>query len=339
MRRSGLATALGAVALVVLVLLTFNVEDYGLSQLSQVALTMVALLGLNLLVGYGGQTSLGHGAFYAIGAYTTAILVTRVDMPHLWTLPVAAVLTFAVGVVFGIPSVRLRGFSLALVTLALAIALPQLLKHFDGLTGGQLGITVARPDLPGSLTADQFVYLVTIVVGFLVLLGVRNLAASRTGLAMVATRDNEAAAGAMGVSVASTRVVMFALSAGLTGLAGALSVLLTGYVSPDNFGLQLSINLVAGIVLGGLGTVWGALIGAVYITYMPVYATDISQSAPGIVNGLIIIVFMLFLPNGVVGLLRPVVRRLRPSTPSSTPTSRPPRAAAPRSVPQKETTP
>ncbi|TDV56518.1 branched-chain amino acid ABC transporter permease [Actinophytocola oryzae] len=337
--KSGLVTALGVVALVVLVLLTFNVEDYGLSQLAQVALTTVALLGLNLLVGYGGQTSLGHGAFYAIGAYTTAVLVTKAGMPHLWTLPIAAVLTFAVGVVFGIPSVRLRGFSLALVTLALAIALPQLLKHFEGLTGGQLGITVSRPDLPGTLTADQFVYLVTVVVGFAVFLGVRNLAKSRTGLAMVATRDNEAAAGAMGVPVARTRVVMFALSAALVGLAGSLSVLLTGYVSPDNFGLTLSINLVAGIVLGGLGTVWGALIGAVYITYMPVYATDISQSAPGIVNGLIIIVFMLFLPNGVVGLLRPVLRRLRSRRPSSAPTSRPPHTAATSTLPEKETTP
>ncbi|NKQ52423.1 branched-chain amino acid ABC transporter permease [Amycolatopsis sp. K13G38] len=331
---------LSTLVFVVLAVLTFNVQDYALSQLTQVALTVVALLGLNLLIGYNGQTSLGHGAFYAIGAYTTAMLVSKAGMPHLWTIPIAALVSFGVGIVLGIPAVRLRGFSLALVTLALAIALPQLLKHFPELTGGQLGIAVPRPDGVGGLTTDQWVYLVTIVVAFAVFLGVRNLTKSRTGLAMISARDNEAAASAMGVPVARTRVITFALSAGLTGLAGSLSVLLTGYVSPDSFGLFLSINLVAAIVLGGLGTVGGALIGAVYLTYMPLYATTISQAAPGIVNGVIIVLFMLFLPDGVVGFLRSSVRRFRrkPSRARTAPpvsTSASPRAA----IPEKETTP
>jgi branched-chain amino acid transport system permease protein len=299
------------VLFVVLVVFTFTVNDYELGLFAQVALTTVALLGLNLLVGYCGQLSLGHGAFYAIGAYTTAILVTRSGMPHLWTLPIALVISFAVGLVFGIPAVRLRGFSLALVTLALAIALPQLLKHFEGITGGQLGVNVPRPAPPGSLTEDQWTYLIAIVVAFAVFLGVRNLVTGRIGLAMVTVRDNEPAAGAMGVPVARTRVVTFAVSAGLTGLAGGLATLVTGYVSPDNFNMLLSVNLVAGIVLGGLGRVWGAVIGAVFLTYLPLYTTDISQTAPGIVNGLVIIVFLLLLPDGMAGLASRLTRRVR----------------------------
>jgi branched-chain amino acid transport system permease protein len=128
---------------------------------------------------------------------------------------------------------------------------------------------------------------------------------------MVTVRDNEAAAGAMGVPVARVRVVVFALSAGLTGLAGALATLVTGYVSPDNFNMLLSVNLVAGIVLGGLGRVWGPIVGAVFLTYLPLYTTDISQTAPGIVNGLVIIVFLLLLPEGVTGLATRLGRRLR----------------------------
>jgi branched-chain amino acid transport system permease protein len=298
-------------ALVVMIVCTFTVNDYQLGLFSQVALTAIALMGLNLLVGYCGQLSLGHGAFYAIGAYTTAILVTRSGVPHLWTLPIALVLSFAVGLVFGLPATRLRGFSLALVTLALAIALPQLLKHFESLTGGQLGVNVPRPTPPGSLTEDQWTYLITVVLAFVVFLGVRNLVNGRIGLAIVTVRDNEPAAGAMGVPVARVRVLTFAVSAGLTGLAGALATLVTGYVSPDNFNMLLSVNLVAGIVLGGLGRVWGAIIGAVFLTYLPLYTTDISQTAPGIVNGLVIIAFLLLLPDGVTGLVTRLARRLR----------------------------
>lgn len=302
---------LRAAALIGLVALTFNVDDYELSLFAQIALTAVALLGLNLLTGYGGQTSLGHGAFYAIGAYTTAVLVTRVDLPHLWTLPIAAAISFVVGLLFGIPAVRLRGFSLALVTLALAIALPQLLKHFEGVTGGQLGISVPRPEGPGSLTPDQWVYLVAIGVAFVTFIGFQHLVSGRIGLALVAVRDNEPAASAMGMAVSRLRVTTFAVSAGLTGLAGGLATLLTGYVSPDNFNMLLSVNLVAGIVLGGLGTVWGAVIGAAFLTYLPLYTTNISQTAPGIVNGLIIIAFMLLLPDGVAGLIGRTTNRLR----------------------------
>jgi branched-chain amino acid transport system permease protein len=304
------STILCVLAVVVLFLIPFNVSDYQLSLFATVALTTVALLGLNLLTGYGGQTSLGHGAFYAIGAYTTAILVTDAHMPHLWTLPIATVVSFAVGLLIGIPAVRLRGTSLALVTLALAIALPQLLKHFESVTGGQLGVSVPRPSGVAGLTTDQWVYLVTVVVALLALLGTRNLVIGRIGLSLVSIRDNDTAAGAMGIPVNRTRIFVFALSAALTGLAGALATLVTGYVSPDNFGLLLSINLVAGIVLGGLGTISGAVIGAVFLTYLPLYTTDISETAPGIVNGLIIIAFMLLLPDGVAGLIRRSTQRL-----------------------------
>ncbi|MDN3356348.1 branched-chain amino acid ABC transporter permease [Actinomadura sp. DC4] len=322
---------LRAAALVAMVACTFTVSDYELSLFAQVALTAVALLGLNLLVGYCGQLSLGHGAFYAIGAYTAAILITRTSVGYLWTLPAAAVVGFLVGLVVGIPAVRLRGFSLALVTLALAIALPQLLKRFGSVTGGQLGITVPRPAPPGGLTTDQWTYLIAVVVVFVVFLGVRNLVSSRIGSALVAVRDNEPAAGAMGIAVARTKVMTFAVSAGLTSLAGGLATLVTGYVSPDSFNMLLSVNLVAGIVLGGLGTVWGAVIGAAFLTFLPLYTTDISQTAPGIVNGLVIIAFLLLLPDGVAGFLTRHARRLRSrigtprssSVPDSEPDSEP----------------
>jgi branched-chain amino acid transport system permease protein len=290
----------------VAVLLAFVVDDYRLSQLSRVALLSIALLGLNLLTGYNGQISLGHGAFFALGAYTAGIMVTRWQAPYLTTLVGAAAFTFVIGFLFGIPALRLRGISLALVTLALAVALPQILKRFSWITHGSEGIVVRKmlPPDSVSLSQDQFLYLVCVAVATISFVVGWNLTRARIGRAMVAIRDNHVAAASMGIDLSRVKILTFAVSAAFAGVAGALATLTAGFVSPDDFTLALSISLLTGIVVGGLSTVSGAIVGALFLVYTPIYANNISRAAPGLVYGVILILVMLLIPNGAVGLIR-----------------------------------
>jgi branched-chain amino acid transport system permease protein len=304
--RNVIRLGLPIVTVVVAVLLTFMISDYRLSQLSKVALFSVALLGLNLLTGYNGQISLGHGAFYALGAYTTGVMVTRWHVPYLSTVVAAAAITFVVGFLFGIPALRLRGISLALVTLALAVALPQILKRFSWITHGTEGIVVPRMVPPDSvsLSQDQFLYLICVIVTIIFFILGWNLTRARMGRAMVAIRDNHVGAASMGIDLNRVKILTFAVSAAFAGVAGALATLTIGFVSPDDFTLAVSIAFLTGIVVGGLSTVSGAIIGALFLVYTPIYANEISRAAPGFVYGAILILVMLLIPNGAVGLVR-----------------------------------
>ncbi|WP_306360282.1 branched-chain amino acid ABC transporter permease [Nocardia sp. CC227C] len=282
----------------------FQLAPFHTFQLSMALVYAIALLGLNLLVGQTGQISLGHGAFLAIGAYTTAVLLDRWDVPHFATLPVAAALTFVLGYGLGVPALRLRGLYLALVTLAIAIFLVPLLKRFETLTGGSMGLTVGKPEAPAwtGLAEDQWLYLLTLAVAAVSYLFVAGVVRSRVGRALNAIRDHETAAEVMGVRPAHYKTLAFAWSAMFAGIAGCVYTWVIAFVSPDSFATGLSITLLAGLVVGGLGSLWGPLLGGLFVMYVPGLAQDVNQAAPGVVFGLLLIAVMYLAPTGLAGL-------------------------------------
>ena len=300
-----------AVALAVALSLPLLVSNFRLFQFTQVGIYAIALLGLNMLTGYNGQISLGHGAFYAVGAYTTAIMIDRWQVPYPVTIVAAGVVCLVVGFLFGIPALRLEGLYLALATFALALAVPQILKYFEHWTGGSQGIVLSKPAPPWGLkiSPDQWLYLFTlaILLGLFVL--ARNLLAGRTGRAIVAIRDNPIAAQAMGVNTALYKSLTFGVSAAYTGVAGALSALVIAFVAPDSFDVFRSITFLVGIVIGGLASISGAIFGALFIQFVPNWAQDISKAAPWAIYGVFLILFMYVMPRGIAGALRLALAR------------------------------
>lgn len=302
-----------ALLLLLAVGLTFVAKGYQLFQATMVVSYAMALLGLNMLTGYNGQISLGHGAFFALGAYVTGMLMEHAQMAYWLTLPLAGLVCLVVGYVFGRPALKLEGLYLALATFALAVATPQLLKykHLEAWTGGVQGIVLMKPDAPWGLplTPDQWLYLFSLGVAVIMFGLAHNLLQSGTGRAMRAIRDHAMAAETMGVNIAHYKAMSFAWSAAYTGVGGALSAIAVQFVSPDSFTLFLSISLLVGMVVGGVGTLWGALYGAVFIVFVPNLAEHISKDAPWAVYGVVLILLMFALPGGVVGLLRQMQKR------------------------------
>ncbi len=309
-------TLLGLAVVLVAGAMAFVVSDYRLFQLTTMTIYAIAILGLALVTGYNGQISLGHGAFYAVGAYVTAILTSLYDVPYWATLPASAAACAAIGFLVGLPALRLGGLYLALTTFALAVATPQLLKHkaLEHWTGGVQGIVVDKPDPPFGLpiNADQWVYLFSLAVAAVLFGLVGNLVRGRIGRAMRAVRDNALAAEATGIDVAQFKTRTFAVSAMITGIAGSLSAIVVGFVSPDSFTVFLSITLFTGLVVGGAATIAGPVFGAIFITFLPNVAEQVSKAAPGVIYGIVLIAFMFLLPAGVAGRLfrrRPAPQR------------------------------
>ena len=290
-------------------------SGYQTFQLTMVVIYALSVLGKNLVTGYGGQVSLGQGAFYAVGAYTAAILMDHWDVPYWATLPVAAVTSGMVGLMLGLPALRLGGLYLALVTFALAISVPQLLKYkaFDTWTGGVQGIVITKPDAPFNLpiSADSWIYLFTLAVGVAFFLAASNLVNSRIGRALKAIRDQPLAAEAMGVELARFKTLTFGVGAMFTGVGGALSAVAVGFVSPDSFSIALSLTLFVGMVVGGASSISGAIYGALFIQFVPNIAEEISKAVPGVIYGVILIGFMFFAPGGIAGVIAVQWRRLR----------------------------
>jgi branched-chain amino acid transport system permease protein len=293
------------VILAVAAALPFFMTGFRLFQFTQVLIYAIALLGLNMLTGYNGQISLGHGAFYAVGAYTTAIMIDRWSVPYPLTIVAAGVLCLVAGFLFGIPALRLEGLYLALATFALALAVPQILKYFEHWTGGSQGIVLSKPNPPWGLkiSADQWLYLFTLAILIVLFVVAHNLLAGRTGRAIVAIRDNPIAAQAMGVNTALYKSLTFGVSAAYTGVAGALSALAIAFVAPDSFDVFRSITFLVGIVIGGLASISGAIFGALFIQFVPNWAQDISKAAPWAIYGVFLIVFMYVMPRGIAGAL------------------------------------
>ncbi|HEY7204822.1 MAG TPA: branched-chain amino acid ABC transporter permease [Methylomirabilota bacterium] len=304
-----------AVVLAVSATLPFFMSGFRLFQFTQVLIYAIALLGLNMLTGYNGQFSLGHGAFYGIGAYTTAIMIDRWDVGYGWTIVAAGLVCLIVGFLFGRPALRLEGLYLALATFSLALAVPQILKYFEHWTGGSQGIVLSKPKAPFGLrlTDDQWLYYLTLAVT-IVLFGLAwNLLRGRVGRAIVAIRDNHIAAEAMGIDNALYKSVVFGVSAAYTGIAGALSAIAIAFVAPDSFNVFLSITLLTGIVIGGFATISGAIYGALFIQFVPNWAQDISKAAPWAIFGVFLIVFMYVMPRGIAGFVHLIWIRLTAS--------------------------
>jgi len=302
-----LPRAAGLLALVLAACaLPFVMTNFRLFQFSQVYIYAIAILGLNMLTGYNGQFSLGHGAFYAIGAYVSAIMMDRWNIAYGWTIPVAGVLCLIVGFLFGLPALRLEGLYLALATFSLALAVPQILKYFEHWTGGSQGIVLSKPNAPFGLklNPDQWLYFVTLGVLVLLFWLGANLLRGRVGRAIVAIRDNHIAAEAMGINTALYKSLVFGVSAAYTGVAGALSASVIAYVAPDSFNVFLSVTLLIGSVIGGLASISGAVFGALFIQFVPNWAQDISKAAPWAIFGVFLIGFMYLMPFGIAGGIR-----------------------------------
>ena len=312
--------ALIAVAVVPIVAGKFGlISNYTFLQLSLMIVYAIAVLGLNLLTGWNGQISLGHGAFFAVGAYSAAILIDSANWPYWATLPVAALTCFCVGYLFGLPALRLEGHYLALATFALAIAVPQILKyrHLEGLTGGVEGINLVKPNAPFGLplSSDQWMYLVAFATAVLMFWIARNLLASRTGRALTAIRDHSMAASTMGVNVAHYKTVTFGISALYTGIAGALHAIIFEFVAPDSFRIDVSISLLVGMVVGGIASLPGAVIGGIFVQVIEKYADALTREIsaavhlpidlePWTIYGLALIILMYIMPMGIAGGLR-----------------------------------
>ena len=310
----------GALLLVALLLLPFLVKNYRVFQFNLVMVYAVAILGLNILTGFNGQISLGHGAFYALGAYTAAVLMDKLGVPFWLTLPLAGLTCFAFGFLMGFPALRLAGPYLALATFALALAVPQLLKYkqIEGWTGGVQGIVLNKPEPPFSLTVlgqplspDRWLYFVILAVAALMFLLAWNLLRGRVGRALVAIRDHPIAATAMGINLPMFKSLTFGVSAAYTGVAGALGAIVVAFVSPDSFTIALSIFLLVGVVVGGLGSIPGAIFGALFIQFVPNIADHISKSAPAAIYGVLLIGLMFLMPTGVMGMVYRVRALLR----------------------------
>jgi branched-chain amino acid transport system permease protein len=293
---------------VIALVLPFVFQGFVVFQLTQVMIYGLAILGLNLLTGFNGQFSVGHGAFYGLGAYVTAILMHRYGIAYYWTLPAAGGICFAVGFLFGLPALRLQGLYLALATFALAVALPQLLKFhgLEGWTGGVQGIVVDQPEAPAVLhiTDDQWLYYFTLAVVLVMFAAAANLVKSRTGRAIMAIRDHPIAAAAMGINEPLYKTLTFGVSALYTGVAGALGALAVQFVAPDSFSLFLSIYFLVGLILGGMGSLPGCLFGGLFVLYVPNIAESVSRGLAGAIYGGIMLLVIFLMPSGAAGFAR-----------------------------------
>jgi branched-chain amino acid transport system permease protein len=306
-RRLG-ARALLLLSLVVIVGLPFVAKNFLIFQITMAVIYAMAILGLNLLTGFNGQFSLGHSAFFAIGAYTAAILMEHADIAYYWTVPVAGLICLITGFAFGLPALRLEGIYLALATFALASAMPQLLKWtpLESWTGGVQGVVIIKPDAPFGLplNSDQWLYFFTVAIATVMYVCAVNLVRSRTGRALVAIRENPIAASAMGINTALYKSLTFGVSALYTGVAGALGAIAVQFVAPDSFTIVLSIALFVGLVVGGVGSIPGSLVGGLFVLFVPNVAEEISKGLAGAVYGIILIAVIYLMPTGAAGLVR-----------------------------------
>jgi branched-chain amino acid transport system permease protein len=302
-KRSGMVRQTSSVLLVlILVLVPLAVTNFVTFQITMLLVYAIAILALNILTGGSGQFSLGQSAFFAIGAYTSAVLVEQGGVNYLLTLPIAAAVCFVTGFLFGLPALRLSGVYLALATFALATAMPQLLKlgSFEPWTGGVQGLVTSKPDAPFGLpiSPDTWLYYLTLAFSLAIYATATNLLSSRTGRAMMAIRDNEIAASAMGIDVALYKTLAFGISAAMTGIAGALGAIAIQFVAPDGYTFQLSIAIFLGMVVGGVGWLPGSIVGSAFIVFVPNLAEGISKGLSGAVFGVLILLVIFVIPRG-----------------------------------------
>ena len=282
-------------------------------EFSFVGIYFIAIVGLNVVSGYSGQISIGHGAFMCFGAYTTAILSANYDVGKYWTIPIAGILTGIFGLVFGLPALRLTGVYLALATFGLAISITLVAKRFEGFTGGGGGLHVSLLSSPlGGVTTNEWNSYLVWAVAAVMFLGAWLLLRGSFGRALRAVRDAPIAAVSSGLNLAKYKTFAFGISAAYAGVGGALLAISTSYVNPDTFPISLSILLLTGAVIGGLGSLEGMLFGAFFVQFGPKWAESISKhihyneatvQSP-VLYGLLLLVVLFVMPTGAAGLLR-----------------------------------
>ena len=297
--------------LLLLIAAPWMIPEYWLAQLTFVLIYSIVGLGLMLLAGFTGLFSLGHAAFLGVGAYTQAAL-TQAGVPFPLALAAAGLLSAAVGMVVGLPALRVKGIYLGIATLAFGFIVEEVFARWESVTGGNAGTHLKAPDLFGwKLDTGESFYGLCLVVAVLATLGILNLLRSPTGRAFVAIRDSEISAQSMGIHLARYKTTSFALSAALAGIGGALYAHKLAFISPDQFNIVQSIDLLLMVVIGGLGSVHGAFLGAIFLITMPqviALAKDFLPAAvgqapglQGLVYGLVLIAFVLFEPMGLYG--------------------------------------
>ncbi|MDB5042738.1 MAG: inner-rane translocator [Candidatus Eremiobacteraeota bacterium] len=308
------------IAVVVIAILPAIVPSFVVFDFIYVAAYAIAILGLIILTGMNGQISLGHGAFMALGGYVVAVLAHNLGWPYWVGVPLAALASGAFGLVIGAIALRLAGVYLALATFSLAVATPSFLKHYKSITGGFGGLSLDAVKAPAGLptSGQQWLYYVAWAIAGAAFLASALIVRGKFGRALRALRDNPIAAISFGVNPYSYKTLAFGWSAVLSGIAGAFLAMTTAYVSPDTFTFALSITLLIGAVLGGMMTFWGALVGAIVIEFLPLVAQQVNAGAPSVVYGVTLILMMLFVPDGIVGGLQRLTRRLVRRVPSPT---------------------
>jgi branched-chain amino acid transport system permease protein len=313
------AAGLLAIAIVA-VGLPWVITGFQSLQLSYVLIFAIAMLGLNILTGNSGQISLGHGAFMAVGAFVTAIGMQRYGMNMWLTFPISALLCGVLGFLIGLPALRLEGIYLALATFALGVGAPDLLRKPVGITGGVKGIIVPPVISPYDwLQDEQYFYYICLAVAAMVFLVGWNLLHGKIGRAWRSIRDSELAARSSGINLAGYKTLAFAVSAAFAGLAGSLLGLANGFVSADSYQVTLSIAVLVGSIIGGIGTIEGAVIGGFINEFLPTESHDVvyqfnpslSTAAPGITQGVLLLLIIFFARDGIAGIIRLTYYRLR----------------------------
>jgi branched-chain amino acid transport system permease protein len=321
-------------AVVLIIFLPRLTGEFRLGEFTYVAIYFIALLGLNILTGYNGQISLGHAAFMAVGGYTAAVLILGQEgfklagqepssiipkhgMTPIWTIPIAGLVTGVIGYLFGLPALRLAGVSLALATFAVAVSMPSIAKRFEHLTGGGGGLSLPLPEAPfgWNISPSHWLFYeawgaagILFVVAWLLVRG-------RVGRAWRSIRDGEVAAVSSGVSPAVYKTLAFGISSAYAGVAGALFAIQNAYINPDTFPLTLSILLLASVVIGGLASLSGVIVGALVLEFLPIYAQqppvvdlNFAKQAAPVVFGVVLMLIVYLMPSGAAGLLRRLTR-------------------------------
>lgn len=340
---------LGVLAAAVLYLLTSSVSFYDNTIIAEIAWYAIAIAGLSVLTGGSGQISLGHGAFMAVGAYGAGLMMEHFQLPLVVPILVGIAAAALLGTLVGLPATRLRGPYLAGVTLALALAVQDLPTKFSSLFNGDSGIIVNQATPPGGVNPQRWLAWISLLAAILTMVVLANFMKSRFGRALKAVRDDDIAAQAAGLNPNRMRVLAFAVSAAAAGLAGGLEALWGGIVSPNSFSLFLSIQLLAGMVIGGAGTLIGAWWGALALVYVPQWtnsitshlssASTVTANLQNAVFGVLIIVIMMAAPSGIQGWLRAGYRRLRRRPSSLASALSPPLDLSSTSTPPERTSP
>jgi len=285
------------------------VSDFWTYALCLAGIYSIGTLGLNILTGYTGQVSLGHASFVGIGAYTTAILSHKFGFSFWLTMPSAILVTSLVGFMLGLPCLRLKGLYLAVATLAFAWAIPEIILKWSSLTGGYSGISIEALRILGiPLESHIWFYYITLFILCLVIWATYNIVNSKFGRAFIALRDSEEGAKAMGINLSIYKTLAFVLSSAFAGIAGNLYAYLVGTVTPYDFGFWFSIYFLVAIIIGGMGSIPGSILGGAFITFLPLLSSAL-RNLPNIIYGAMLILVVLLLPGGLMSFVKLMIRK------------------------------